>query len=188
MDEPLTIRSYRRVFRVDHRIYRVDRWRVPVPGGIPMITVGYFAGTLLAVLVLELFPGTAELLEIIPPPFRFVVLPLAVAVLGLQAAPDGRVAHRFAADWLRFHARARRRCAGRAVALEGEPRLVGGTLGVVWDEHAPALHGCRVVGPAHVRFNEPVGLSWNRETLVAREGGKPGDVVLGIGVPLEVQQ
>src|SRR5918992_1366740 len=36
MAERLVIRSYRRVFEVDRRIYRVDRWALPVPGGVPL--------------------------------------------------------------------------------------------------------------------------------------------------------
>ena len=38
----MVIRSYRRVFEVDRRIYRVDRWALPVPGGVPLRAVGYF--------------------------------------------------------------------------------------------------------------------------------------------------
>jgi hypothetical protein len=43
MADSLTIRSYRRVFEVDRRIYRVDRWALPVPGGVPLRGMGYFA-------------------------------------------------------------------------------------------------------------------------------------------------
>src|SRR5919109_1037973 len=113
----VVIRSYRRVFEVDRRIYRVDRWALPVPGGVPLRAVGYFAATVLAVVILDGLPLTGELLAMLSPPLRYVVLPLAVAVLGTQAAPDGRTAHRFAADWLRLRGRARRRCAGRGGRL-----------------------------------------------------------------------
>src|SRR3954468_12945060 len=121
MADRATIRSYRRVFEVDRRIYRVDRWALPVPGGVPLRAVGYFAAAVLAVVILGGLPATAELVGMLSPPLRYVVLPLAVAVLGTQAAPDGRTAHRFAWDWLRLRLRARRRCSGRAAALEGEP-------------------------------------------------------------------
>ena len=78
-------------------------------------------------------PGSASWSGVLSPPLRYVVVPLAVAVLGTQAAPDGRAAHRFALDWLRLRLRARRRSAGRVVPLEGEPvplaRRAGGALG-----------------------------------------------------------
>src|ERR1700759_1052579 len=94
----MVIRSYRRVFEVDRRIYRVDRWALPVPGGVPLRAVGYFLAAVLLVLVLGRVPGFSE----VSAPIRFVVLPLGLAILGVQAAPDGRAAHRFAADWIRL--------------------------------------------------------------------------------------
>src|SRR5919202_6495456 len=129
----MVIRSYRRVFEVDRRIYRVDRWALPVPGGVPLRAVGYFVATVLAVIVAGALPATGELVGAASAPIRFVVVPLAVAVLGAQAAPDGRAAHRFAWDWLRLRPRARRRCTGRTVPLEGELLAWHGELALRWD-------------------------------------------------------
>src|SRR5829696_3156284 len=154
----MVIRSYRRVFEVDRRIYRVDRWALPVPGGVPLRAVGYFAAALLAVIVAGALPGIGELVGSVSAPIRFVVVPLAVAVLGTQAAPDGRAAHRFAWDWLRLRLRARRRCSGRAVALEGEPIAWDGRLAMRLDGDDVRLHRGRVRGPARVTFNAPVCL------------------------------
>src|SRR4051794_15806158 len=155
MAERVVIRSYRRVFEVDRRIYRVDRWALPVPGGVPLRAVGYFAAAVLAVVILDGLPGAGGLGGVLAPPLRYGVLPLAVAVLGVQAAPDGRTAHRFALDWLRFRVRARRRCAGRVVAHEGEPVRWDGQLAVHWDVDSAQLHRGRVRGPARVTFNVP---------------------------------
>ena len=170
MAERVVIRSYRRVFEVDRRIYRVERWALPVPGGVPLRAVGYFAATVLAMVAL------GDLVAFLSPPLRFVVVPLAVAVLGTQAAPDGRTAHRFAWDWLRFRTRARRRCAGRVVRLEGEPVRWDGALAVRWDADAAQLHPARVRGPARVTFNVATTL-----------GEAGGDVVLCPGTVLEVR-
>ena len=186
----MVIRSYRRVFEVDRRIYRVDRWALPVPGGVPLRAVGYFAATLLAVIVAGALPATGELVGTMSAPIRFVVVPLAVAVLGTQAAPDGRAAHRFAWDWLRFRVRARRRCSGRVVALEGEPIAWDGELALRFDGHDARLHHGRVRGPARVTFNVPVRLADGRGRLVARTGSvgeRGGAVVIGGGVALEVR-
>src|SRR4051794_10485443 len=158
MADRVVIRSYRRVFEVDRRIYRVDRWALPVPGGVPLRAVGYFTATVLAILLLGALPGTRALVGLLSAPLRYVVLPLAIALFGTQVAPDGRTAHRFAADWLRFQVRARRRCAGRAVALEGEPVCWDGELALRWDADATTLHRARVRGPARVTFNVPVEL------------------------------
>ena len=189
MAERLVIRSYRRVFEVDRRIYRVDRWALPVPGGVPLRGLAYFAVTVLLVVLLGPVPGIGDLLEVLTPPLRYVVLPLVVAVLGTQAAPDGRTAHRFAGDWLRFRLRARRHCARRAVPLEGEPVAWHGQLAVRWDAHDSELHRARVRGPALVAFAQPVEFRERRRGLVARRRGDsqgPHTVVIGGGQVLEV--
>jgi hypothetical protein len=179
------IRSYRRVFEVDRRIYRVDRWALPVPGGVPLRAVGYFAAAVLAVVILGALPLTSEFVGVLSAPLRYVVLPLAIAVLGTQAAPDGRTAHRFALDWARFRWRAHRRSAGRVVPLEEEPVRWDGDLAVRWDADGTELHRGRVKGPARVTFNVPISL----RGLEARPGdGDPGDaVVLCPGSVLEVR-
>ena len=153
---------------------------------MPLRAVGYFVGTVLLLLVLDGVPGVGELIGMLSPPLRYVVLPLAVAVLGTQAAPDGRTAHRFACDWLRLRVRARRRCAGRVVALEGEPVRWDGELAVRWDADAPELQRGRVRGPARVTFNVPVELHGLRARPAA--DGQVGDaLVLGAGAVLEVR-
>jgi hypothetical protein len=191
MAERLVIRSYRRVFEVDRRLYRVDRWALPVPGGVPLRGLAYFAATVIAVVVLGRVPGAGELLGALAPPLRYVVLPLVVAVLATQAAPDGRSAHRFASDWLRMRFRARRHSAGRRVILEAEPVAWHGVLPVVWDEHGAHLHRARVRGPARVTFNRPVALAHRiggRLLARARNAGEtPQAVVLCGGQTLEVR-
>src|SRR4051812_6827414 len=154
----MVIRSYRRVFEVDRRIYRVDRWALPVPGGVPLRAVAYFVAALLAVIVAGALPGIGELVSGVSAPLRFVVAPLAVAGLGSQAAPDGRAAHRFAWDWLRLRLRARRHCAGRVVPLEDEPVTWHGELAVRCDGDGARLRRGRIRGPARVKFSVPVQL------------------------------
>src|SRR3954470_15606031 len=176
MSDRVVIRSYRRVFEVDRRIYRVDRWALPVPGGVPLRAVGYFAAAVLAVVILGSLPLTSELVGVLSAPLRYVVLPLAIAVLGTQAAPDGRTAHRFALDWVGFRWRAHRRSAGRVVALEDEPVRWDGDLAVRWDADAPRLQRARVTGPARVTFNVPV-LMHGLEARASSDG-EPGDAIV----------
>jgi len=52
MDESAPIRNYQRIFRPDHRIYAIDGKSIPVPGGVPIAWLAYFAATLLTVIVL----------------------------------------------------------------------------------------------------------------------------------------
>ena len=190
MPERLVIRSYRRVFEVDRRLYRVDRWAVPVPGGVPLRAVAYFIVTVLAMIVLGRVPGVSALVGALSSPLRFVIVPLAVAVLGTQAAPDGRTAHRFAWGWLQLRIRSRRRCAGRTVALAGEPVPWDGQFAVRPDEHETRLARGRVTGPARVTFSGPVSLETRGARVVARpaeQGQLRRTVVVCSGVVLEVR-
>jgi hypothetical protein len=192
MADRLIVRSYRRVFRIDRRIYRVDRWALPVPGGVPLRGLAYFLAALALVLVAGSLPAIGSVVGELSPPLRYVVVPLGVAVLGTQAAPDGRVAHRFAWSWLARRVRSRRRSAGRTIPLEREAVPWEGTLATVWDEHAPRLHGARVHGPARVTFTVPVTLVQRRRgRVVARErpgGGPGGSVVIGARQVVEVRR
>lgn len=47
------VRSYQRIFRPDRRIYQVEGRRIPVPGGIPLVWLGYAAAAIVAVLLLS---------------------------------------------------------------------------------------------------------------------------------------
>lgn len=46
------VRSYQRIFRPDRRIYQVEGHRIPIPGGIPLVWLGYATATLVSVLLL----------------------------------------------------------------------------------------------------------------------------------------
>src|SRR3954453_8330524 len=111
------------------------------------------ASTVGFAILLSVLPATGGLFGAISAPLRYVIIPLAVAVLGSQAAPDGRAAHRFAADWAALKLRARRHSAGRVMPLEDDPVLWHGDLGVTWDEHGTQVARGRVVGPARITFN-----------------------------------
>ena len=61
----MEIRSYRRVFDLERRIYRIDRLRLN-PGGVPVRGVVYFLALLLAVLIARRLP-LLEIVATLPP-------------------------------------------------------------------------------------------------------------------------
>ncbi len=63
-------------------------------------------------------------------PLRLVVVPVAVATLATQAAPDGRRADRFAASWLALRLAPRRRSLGRVLPAAGVNHSLRGGLWV----------------------------------------------------------
>ena len=156
MSDRITIRSYARVFRLDRRLYRVDRWLLPVPGGVPLRGCAYFASALLAILILGKFPVIGLILDVIPAPFRYFIIPLGAAVIGAQLTPDGRLPHRWALSWLAMRLRPRRMIGRRKVPVEGDVKLWGGKYRVIHDELDPDLHKARIHGPTRIVFNVPV--------------------------------
>lgn len=74
------VRSYQRIFQPDRRIYQLEGRRIPVPGGIPLVWLGYATATLLAVLLL----GTRSL--------TFSLLLAAIAALFAITVGDRRAA------------------------------------------------------------------------------------------------
>jgi conjugation transfer TcpE-like protein len=176
LTDTLVVRSYRRVFRFDRRIYRIDRFAIPVPGGLPLVGLLWFLGALLGVLVASHLPAVGSLLTMLSPPLRYLVLPAALAVLATQLAPDGRSAPRFAQTWLRQQLRARRRSAGRRVPRESERALAPSALRVRPDQHGTDLRRARVRGPARVSFLDDVYVipKLRRTTLVRPATGVAG--------------
>lgn len=196
MDDSAPIRNYQRIFRPDHRIYAIDGRSIPVPGGVPIAWLAYFAATLFTVILLTagslllavllaviaglyglyigngvsaavaavaaflLVPVVGGALEVLDWPLRFLILPMLVATLGTQLAPDGRKPHRYAANWLTFHLRPHRRSLGRTVAPDGAPSApYNPELWVAPDEHSVELRRARVRGPGVVRFRDELAIS-----------------------------
>lgn len=168
------VRSYRVVFKRRWRIYRIERWRLPLPGGLELRTIGYWVACLLAVLMLSKLPISAPLMALMPQSLRFGALPLigAWALAGWEV--DGRPPHRVLMGvvgwWLRPRVVAGlRSCAAPGSVLVPLRRLV----------MAPDLYGGRyprgrVTGPARMLLRYPVRVSvegvprWSRGSRAAR--------------------
>lgn len=118
----IIIRSYRRVFDVDHRVrkigndIRVDEY---VPDGIPLLGIAYFFATLLLIYAAShtVFLGT--ILGVIPWFILYLGIPAAAGYGGVQVRPDGLAAHRFALNWVRYQTQPKRRVNGQRVPVVG---------------------------------------------------------------------
>ncbi len=104
------IRSYRRVFDLERRVYSVDRLRLN-PSGVPVRGVVYFLALVAGLLVDSRLPLLGTVLDLAPWYLRDLLLPaLAAAVMALIRV-EGRTFHHAAYALLRF-ACARRRMVG----------------------------------------------------------------------------
>lgn len=115
--EPLRIRSYRVVFRLERRLHRIGNWRVPLPHGLPLAGACYFALALCLVLILGRIPLVGALLGVLPAPARLAVLPAAAALALLRWRPDGRPPPRALLALARHRLGAQRLAAFRSAPL-----------------------------------------------------------------------
>jgi len=103
----MEIRSYRRVFDLERRIYRVDRLRLN-PGGVPVRGIVYF----LAILSVGLIAGRLPLLGVmarsLPWYLRDLALPGASAVVLSVIRVEGRPFHLAAHALVRYRTGPRR--------------------------------------------------------------------------------
>jgi hypothetical protein len=169
--KPIEIRSYRRVFDLERRIYRVDRLRLN-PAGVPVRALLYGLGLCVCALVVVRVPLVGSLLRLVPWLVRDLLAPIGGAGLLTMIRVEGRPFHLAARTLLRY--------------VIGPCRLTGlcqaARTGKHW--HPPTIvmlpdgsdgrlrrlrcHGPGVVlvGPAHERVERELG-------LLARLGRRP---------------
>jgi hypothetical protein len=97
----MEIRSYRRVFDLERRIYRVDRLRLN-PGGVPVRGVLYFVAILIVALVVGRLSFVGTLANAVPWYLRDLLLPGASAAVLSVIRIEGRPFHLAARALLRY--------------------------------------------------------------------------------------
>jgi hypothetical protein len=143
------IRSYRRVFDLERRVYRVDRLRLN-PGGVPVRGLVYFAAALLVCLLAARAPLLGSLAAMVPWYVRDVATPLAAAtVLGVVRI-EGRTFHVAAWSLLRQLLGPRVLAGADARAL-APARWNPGALTVLADGGSGELRRLLYTGPGAVR-------------------------------------
>lgn len=108
------IRSYRRVFELERRIYRIDRLRLN-PGGVPVRGIVYFLVLLSAVMLGGSLPLLGVAARAVPWYLRDLALPGASAALLSIIRIEGRPFHLAAGSLVRYrmaprHLAGMRRC------------------------------------------------------------------------------
>jgi hypothetical protein len=160
----MEIRSYRRVFDLERRIYRVDRLRLN-PGGVPVRGVVYFLAILLAALIARRLP----LLEIVAklPPWYLgdLAIPAASAALLTMIRVEGRPFH-LAALALARYASGPRRLAGARGSTDPSARWYPDDIILLPDGSDGRMRGFRYTGPGAVR----VGVRHERSDGASERG------------------
>jgi hypothetical protein len=86
------VRSYRTVFDLERRLYRIDRLRLN-PGGVPVRGVVYALGLAVAVGVISALPVVGWPLRALPWPARQLLLPTLLGATLTAVRIDGRPCH-----------------------------------------------------------------------------------------------
>jgi hypothetical protein len=150
------IRSYRNVFDLERRIYRVDRLRLN-PGGVPLRGIVYFLTILAVSLLAARLPLVGALARMLPWYLRELLGPAAAAALLTLIKIEGRSFHLAALALLRYAA-GPRELAGLRPRVASDRRWRLGELVVLADGSDARLRRVRYTGPgavlvsaAHVR-------------------------------------
>jgi hypothetical protein len=169
---PKTVRSYRLVFRRRWRIFRIQNWRIPLPGGLELRLIGYCLACLALVALLGWLPLLGVPLAAMPPALRLLALPLLGSWALCRWELDGRPPHRallaLAGWWLRPRVLA----AGRPVPRPGAEIVPVGALLLAPDLEAPAYPLVRIIGPTRLLLRYPVAARRRGRTLRLRR--RPG--------------
>lgn len=167
----IQIRSYRVCFQLERRLHKIERWRIPVPYGIPLIGIGYAAAILLTALVLARLPLAGALVGTMPWPLAYVVIPIGGAYALTRLKVDGRPALVAARAWVRMQTGPRRIAAFRAAP--GPCRVELGQVTVAPDDSGASMRRGVVEGPATVTLRYPVSMSARGRTLRVRQESGP---------------
>jgi hypothetical protein len=157
------IRSYRRVFDLERRLYRIDRLRLN-PTGVPLRGIVYFLALLATTLALGALPLVGLLVRSPPWYLRDLGAPAACAALLTLIKIEGRPFHLAALALLRYGI-GPRELSGLRPRVNDDRRWRLDELLVLADGSDSRLRRMRYSGPgtvlvsaAHVRSGWPRGL------------------------------
>ncbi len=160
----MEIRSYRAVFDLERRIYRVDRLRLN-PGGVPLRGVVYCLAILATIALLGALPLLGAATRALPWYLRDLVLPAGGAALLTMIRVEGRPFHLAAAALLHYACGPRYLAGLRPCAPPGR-RWRPGELLVLPDGSSPRPRRLRYTGPGAVRIVS------TREVFVLERGAE----------------
>lgn len=187
-DNKVMLRSYRLAFELERRLHRIDRFRIPVPYGIPLAALAYAVAVAVGLVVVSSLPLAGALLGVLPWPVRLILLPGVITRALCHRRADGRPAHEAIVAYVMYLLRPR-----RLVGLERTPaRDVDlGVVAIAPDERSARYRPGVVRGPGTVLLRCPARLELRGRILRLDATddallSEPQDVALPPGMRLEV--
>lgn len=167
-----TVRSYRLVFRRRWRIFRLQGWRIPLPGGLELRALAYWLAALALTAALARLPLLGLLVGGLPIALRLVALPLAAAWLLSRWEVDGRAPHRALFGLIAWRLRPRSLAALRRCQPVGAEASALGLVAASPDRYGPRYPRGRLRGPARVLLRYPVQVRLERVPAGTPAGGE----------------
>jgi hypothetical protein len=150
----LEVRSFRSVFALERRIYRIDTLRLN-PSGVPLRGIAYGSALVVLSLLAKSLPGVGWVVGAVPWYISEIVLPCAGGALFAVTRIDGRPFHTAGRAAL-VHVMAARRVTGLARAgRNGKRHWVPGPIVFVADGSEPLPRALRYRGPGAVFVSFP---------------------------------
>jgi hypothetical protein len=162
------VRSYRLVFRRRWRIFRIQGWRIPLPGGLELRLLGYWLACLTAAFLAARLPLLGILISSAPDSIRLLALPLAAAWGLSRWEVDGRPPHRALLGLLAWRLRPRHLAALRRCPAPGTELVPLGELSLAPDLASAEYPRGRVRGPARLLLRYPVAVEATSPRLPGR--------------------
>ena len=187
-DGRVVLRSYRLAFEVERRLHRIDRYRIPLPYGLPLAALGYAAALLVVVLALRGVPIAGAALRSLPLPVQLVFVPGVGAHVLCRVTADGRPAHEVLLARALFLVRPK-----ELVALRARPAAedLERSIVVAPDERGATLRAGSLGGGVEVALRAPARLVRGRrpslEGLAITSLKAPRRIVVADGQRLTIR-
>ena len=162
------VRSYRLVFHRRWRIFRIQGWRIPLPGGLELRLLGYWIACLTGAFLAGRLPLLGALVLTVPDSARLLALPLAAAWGLSRWEVDGRPPHRALLGLLAWRLRPRQLAALRRCPKPGTELTPLGELSLGPDLTSARYPRGRVEGPARLLLRYPVAVEAASPSLLRR--------------------
>jgi len=162
-DGRVVVRSRRIIFRLERRLYRFDRWKIPLPGGLPVRALGYAAVCWALAYLASRLPVIGWALGALPIWMQWGTLPGLGVFLLLKTEIDGRAPHRALAAAVRWRFSPRHLAGLRPCPAPGTVLAPLGEVAVRPDWRAAHYRPGRVTGPTRMLLRYPA-------TVAIREG------------------
>jgi TcpE family len=158
----VAIRSYRVVFRLERRIFQVDRFRLPFPYGVEMRALGYAFLAYVGVFLVSTLPLMGSLVGLLPVPVHWGLVPLGLTFAMAKVRIDGRPPHKVLGALVRWGVLPKHLAGLRTCPPAG---FTFTPLRVLWmrpDWRAPTYRRALISGPATVTLRYPATVEVKR--------------------------